>query len=144
MARWIRPTTRFALYHRDGFECAYCGSQVTINQAELDHVRPRQNGGSNKHQNLVTSCPSCNRAKGTKSLSEFAAIVAAARAERIAIHTAPSGSTWDEVEAVAADLAAEIATEIVRRVRRQTRRQTPRARGRMTAAIVEKRRVKAA
>lgn len=64
---WIRKSTRFAIYHRDGFDCVWCrgvfppaldGVGLT-----LDHVVPRYLGGSHRPDNLVTSCLSCNAAR---------------------------------------------------------------------------------
>lgn len=65
-SNWIRRTTRFAIYHRDGFRCVYClsgaedahGSGLT-----LDHVVPGTSGGTNDPTNLVTCCGACNSAK---------------------------------------------------------------------------------
>jgi hypothetical protein len=61
---WIRKSTRFAIYARDGFDClmcyrvfplAYDGAGLT-----LDHIVPRFIGGSDAPQNLVTACHRCN------------------------------------------------------------------------------------
>ncbi|HKF37564.1 MAG TPA: HNH endonuclease, partial [Ktedonobacteraceae bacterium] len=38
---------------------------------ELDHVRPRARGGSNRVSNLALSCHDCNAAKGERTASEF-------------------------------------------------------------------------
>jgi hypothetical protein len=61
---WVRRSTRFAVYARDRFECAYCpnvfppaydGVGLT-----LDHIVPRSAGGSNAPTNLITACFACN------------------------------------------------------------------------------------
>lgn len=64
---WVRPTTRLAIYLRDGLGCVYCckdwsetGSGLT-----LDHIVPRARGGSGDPTNLVTCCRTCNEKKGT-------------------------------------------------------------------------------
>ena len=38
---------------------------------ELDHLRPRSRGGSNRISNLVLSCHDCNLAKGNLTAAEF-------------------------------------------------------------------------
>ena len=63
-SKWCRPERRLALYLRDGFACIYCGVNADDGAAlSLDHVLPRELGGSNKGENLVTACVSCNSAK---------------------------------------------------------------------------------
>jgi 5-methylcytosine-specific restriction endonuclease McrA len=77
VARWIRWTTRLAIYHRDGFKCVWCGFGVgkrTKRFIELDHVIPRSEyagHGANGHWNLVTSCKHCNARRGNLSVGEW-------------------------------------------------------------------------
>ena len=55
---WLRY--RRQVFKRDGYTCAYCGtSDETI--LTIDHIIPRAQGGSDKPDNLVTACWSCNR-----------------------------------------------------------------------------------
>ncbi|MFF1684673.1 MULTISPECIES: RNA-guided endonuclease IscB [unclassified Streptomyces] len=52
-----------------GRACVYCGAMnVPLN---LDHVRPRSRGGSDRVSNLVLACVPCNQAKGAHSVGEF-------------------------------------------------------------------------
>ena len=77
---WIAPTSRLAIYLRDGLACAYCG--VTAEQCErltLDHLKPYGKGGTNAATNLVTCCISCNSSRGTRSVAAFARAVSAYR-----------------------------------------------------------------
>lgn len=67
--RWIRDTTRLALYMRDNGRCVYCEAQADLS---LDHLRPVSKGGSNESSNLVTACMPCNRERGTKPWREYA------------------------------------------------------------------------
>ncbi|WP_324606364.1 HNH endonuclease [Streptomyces cellulosae] len=39
----------------------------------IDHVRPRSRGGSNRISNLVLACVPCNQAKGNTSVETFLA-----------------------------------------------------------------------
>lgn len=72
MPRWIQPSTRLAIYHRDGFSCAYCGDVAEDGCVlTLDHVLARDLGGSNDSTNLVTSCLSCNSSKQNKTMREW-------------------------------------------------------------------------
>jgi len=59
-SKWIRRSTRLAIYHRDGFACVYCRSTLRLT---LDHVTPSNRGGRNAPHNLVTACFSCNSAR---------------------------------------------------------------------------------
>ena len=52
-----------------GTECAYCGERRL--PMELDHLRPRCRGGSGDQ--MIVSCVSCNRQKGTMLLHEWMA-----------------------------------------------------------------------
>lgn len=46
-------------------KCLYCGNAISFSQGvELDHIVARSRGGSNKRENLVAICRSCNARKG--------------------------------------------------------------------------------
>jgi 5-methylcytosine-specific restriction endonuclease McrA len=90
--RWIRKSTRTALYRRDEYRCTYClcsvspGVQLSPGEvvpaipgtalATLDHATPRSLGGSNDRSNLRTACVSCNAAKGERTEAEYRATLA--------------------------------------------------------------------
>lgn len=40
--------------------CCFCGRPLSFDEATLEHIRPRSEGGSNKVRNLAISCSSCN------------------------------------------------------------------------------------
>lgn len=48
---------RKAIYRRDGFQCAVCGSGRNL---QIHHYVHRGQGGSNKPDNLITLCDSCH------------------------------------------------------------------------------------
>ncbi len=76
-SKWCRPTTRLAIYLRDGLACAYCGASIEDGaQLSLDHLIPHSRGGTNASTNLVTSCRRCNCARGNRSVRGFARAVA--------------------------------------------------------------------
>ncbi len=49
--------------------CAYCGAAKV--PLELDHVRPRSQGGSGRESNLVAACHACNQQKGKQPIEQF-------------------------------------------------------------------------
>ena len=70
---WIRPSTRWAIYHRDGFACAYCGGRSALS---IDHLHCVERGGANKPRNLVTSCIRCNSSKQNMTTRAWYALLA--------------------------------------------------------------------
>ena len=74
---WIRPTTRLAIYLRDGLACVWCGDTLeNAARLELDHLLPHSKGGDNKPINLVTTCNRCNASRGARTMASFAQAVA--------------------------------------------------------------------
>jgi 5-methylcytosine-specific restriction endonuclease McrA len=63
------PATTLSLnrrnvYLRDAHTCQYCGRRPPVKDLNLDHVKPRSQGGVSTWENLVTSCRRCNFRKG--------------------------------------------------------------------------------
>ncbi|HEY9636432.1 MAG TPA: RNA-guided endonuclease IscB [Coleofasciculaceae cyanobacterium] len=50
-------------------KCAYCGTENVPLQVE--HIRPRAKGGSDRISNLCLACESCNTKKGTQDIEVF-------------------------------------------------------------------------
>jgi hypothetical protein len=73
MRKPIGKKTRFEVFKRDSFTCAYCGGSPPETVLELDHIDPVSKGGTNDINNLVTSCFDCNRGKGATPLSSIPA-----------------------------------------------------------------------
>ena len=48
---------RKAIYRRDGFECAVCGSTRYL---QIHHYIPRGQGGTDTPHNLITLCSDCH------------------------------------------------------------------------------------
>ncbi|UCD37670.1 MAG: HNH endonuclease [Fidelibacterota bacterium] len=60
--------TRKNVLKRDNHRCQYCGrSSVPLT---LDHVVPKQRGGRDTWNNLVSACHPCNVRKGNRTPSE--------------------------------------------------------------------------
>ena len=66
-----RPAfTRFNVFLRDAFTCQYCGFECGASDLTFDHITPRSRGGITSWTNVITSCASCNLAKGSSTLEE--------------------------------------------------------------------------
>ena len=62
---------RECLLEKWGRKCAYCGATDT--PLQIDHVRPKAAGGSDRVSNLALACRSCNQAKGAQPVEAFLA-----------------------------------------------------------------------
>ena len=67
--RQISAALRQRIFYKANWTCQYCG--VTNVPLVIDHDIPVARGGTNKAQNLVSSCEPCNRSKGTMTGDEF-------------------------------------------------------------------------
>jgi hypothetical protein len=57
------------LLEKFGRRCVYCGEDNTLLQVE--HIRPKSRGGSDRVSNLAVSCRECNQRKGNRTAAEF-------------------------------------------------------------------------
>ena len=62
---------RECLLEKWGRTCAYCGATDT--PLQIDHVRPKARGGSDRVSNLALACAPCNQAKGAQPVEAFLA-----------------------------------------------------------------------
>lgn len=69
MRKSLSKKLRFDVFKRDEFQCVYCGAHPPSVTLQIDHIHPVAEGGSNKIENLITSCQPCNLGKGAKLLS---------------------------------------------------------------------------
>ncbi len=51
--------------------CQYCGKSTAFDVAQLDHIIPLIEGGSNEISNMRYACKSCNVGKNSKPLEDF-------------------------------------------------------------------------
>ena len=63
------PLTRKNIFERDNNTCQYCGSNSS--ELTIDHIIPKQKGGVDNWENLVTCCQRCNSKKSNYLLSEI-------------------------------------------------------------------------
>jgi len=59
------------LLEKWGRRCAYCQKEDV--PLEVEHIRPKSLGGSNRVSNLTIACRPCNERKGNKPIEEFLA-----------------------------------------------------------------------
>ena len=53
----LTNSQRKAIYRRDGFQCAVCGSTRFL---QIHHYIPRGQGGNDTPHNLITLCSDCH------------------------------------------------------------------------------------
>ena len=58
--------TRQNIFERDSYTCQYCGELKDRRDLNLDHVIPRDHGGTTTWENVVCSCIPCNTRKGNR------------------------------------------------------------------------------
>jgi len=68
-----RPTpvlrvSRRAIFARDEHACQYCGARGVA--LTIDHVLPKDRGGTTEWHNLVCCCTKCNNLKGNRTPDE--------------------------------------------------------------------------
>lgn len=49
-----------------GWECRYCGKQLAVEETQIDHIMPKNNGGPNRMYNLQLLCLDCHRSKSDR------------------------------------------------------------------------------
>jgi len=62
------PFSKKNVIVRDGFRCAYCGSDRE--KLTLDHIVPKSRGGKTNFENCVACCKPCNNRKGRSTPRE--------------------------------------------------------------------------
>ena len=55
-----------SIFDRDEHTCQYCGKKFRESELSIDHVIPRERGGRNTWENLVTACLQCNARKANR------------------------------------------------------------------------------
>ena len=58
--------TRHNVFERDKNTCQYCGQLFDRSDLNLDHIVPRDRGGTTTWENVVCSCIPCNTRKGNR------------------------------------------------------------------------------
>ncbi|MGX1673967.1 RNA-guided endonuclease IscB [Streptomyces sp. NPDC055400] len=79
--------TRQYLLEKWNRTCAYCGG--TAIPLQIDHIRPRARGGTDRISNLTLACTSCNQAKAARPVEEFLARKPARLARVLSLASVP-------------------------------------------------------
>ena len=62
--------TRKLIYEKYKGKCAYCGEKLKKSW-HIDHITPKNSGGSDHIENLNPACASCNMKKSWMNIEEF-------------------------------------------------------------------------
>jgi 5-methylcytosine-specific restriction endonuclease McrA len=62
--------TRHNIFERDRNCCQYCGKRFDRRELNLDHVIPRDRGGTTTWENIVCACIPCNTRKANRTPAE--------------------------------------------------------------------------
>jgi len=72
----IPGSLRYDLIRRAKGRCEACGVSAEDRALEIDHIIPRNKGGSDEHSNLQVLCFLCNAQKRDRDVTNFAAVQA--------------------------------------------------------------------
>jgi hypothetical protein len=61
---------KLSIYYKSDGLCAVCHKKLNIEEATIDHIKPKAKGGSNKEENLRIVCLECNGRKGSRTGEE--------------------------------------------------------------------------
>jgi len=62
---------RFEVLKAAGHKCALCGVSADLKALEVDHILPKNHGGTDAIENLQALCYSCNAAKRDTDATDF-------------------------------------------------------------------------
>jgi len=63
----IVPFNRRNIWGRDKGICMYCGTHVSLDDFQFEHVIPQSAGGPTTWDNIVVSCSRCNKRKRNRT-----------------------------------------------------------------------------
>ena len=70
-AGYISGTVRYEVLKRAQFRCELCGVSADVRALEVDHIVPRNRGGTDNPDNLQALCYSCNSMKRDRDATDF-------------------------------------------------------------------------
>lgn len=79
---YVSGTLRYEVLKRAKFRCELCGVSAAVKALEVDHILPRNHGGTDDESNLQSLCYSCNAMKRDRDSTDFRQ-VAASYAHRV-------------------------------------------------------------
>jgi len=72
---YISGTIRYEVLKRARFRCELCGISAEIKALEVDHIVPRNKGGSDDASNFQSLCYSCNAMKRDRDDTDFRGVI---------------------------------------------------------------------
>ncbi len=75
-AGYVSGTLRYEVLKRAAFRCELCGASAEDHALEVDHIVPRNAGGSDDLSNLQALCYSCNAMKRDRDTTDFRGMAA--------------------------------------------------------------------
>jgi diadenosine tetraphosphate (Ap4A) HIT family hydrolase len=71
---YIPGTAKYEVLKRAAFRCELCGTSAEVRALEVDHILPRNHGGTDDPTNLQALCYSCNATKRDRDDTDFRGI----------------------------------------------------------------------
>ena len=75
-AGYVSGTLRYEVLKRAAFRCELCGVSAEVRALEVDHILPRNHGGTDDLSNLQSLCYSCNAMKRDRDDTDFRGVSA--------------------------------------------------------------------
>jgi diadenosine tetraphosphate (Ap4A) HIT family hydrolase len=67
----VPPSLRHTVLKAHDRRCALCGATAKADRLDLDHIKPRSQGGTTTPENLQVLCAECKQAKSNKDATDF-------------------------------------------------------------------------
>ena len=58
-----KKTKRELIHEKYEGHCAYCGTEISVKEMQMDHIHCKIGGGSDEIENLNPACADCNKYK---------------------------------------------------------------------------------
>lgn len=69
--RRLTKAQRLQVYEKYDGKCAYCGSHISLDEMQVDHIKPLALGGADDISNFAPACRMCNFYKSTLTIEKF-------------------------------------------------------------------------
>lgn len=69
--RRLTKAQRLQVYEKYDGKCAYCGNHISLDEMQVDHIKPLALGGADDISNFAPACRMCNYYKSTLTLEKF-------------------------------------------------------------------------
>ena len=80
---YLPGTLRYEVLKQANFRCALCGISAEEKALEVDHIVPRNRGGTDDHFNLQALCYSCNATKRDRDDTDFRGVAQSYRERQV-------------------------------------------------------------